>query len=111
MMNGNAGVTEAGTSRINGTGSEADKQLVHQPEEAPLEAFGGYAVRGDGCNPSSSLLHGQCFGKPFSYGYLSCAALNQRPSPSYICQMHDPCILIYVSRLVLFSINYSTAFI
>ena len=31
-----------------GAGPEADQQLVHQPEEAALEAVGGHAVRAHG---------------------------------------------------------------
>lgn len=56
-----AGATEARPCRINGAGSEADKQLVHQSTKTSLEAIGGHAVCRNGCYPSS-LLHGQCVG-------------------------------------------------
>lgn len=55
-----AGIGEGGVGRIDGFGPETDKQLVHQPKETPLEAFGGYAVYGDGwsASPQCSPLHG-----------------------------------------------------
>ncbi|KAK3036976.1 hypothetical protein RJ639_030941 [Escallonia herrerae] len=71
------GIAETGTGRINGSGSEADKQLVHQPKEAALEALRGHAVCGDGCS-TSPLLRRQRLGKSFSHGHLARSPLRIR---------------------------------
>lgn len=73
-----AGGTEASTCRVYRIGSETDKQLVHKSEKTPLEAFGGYAIYGDGCSSSSSssiLLYGQYDVQSFSHGLLILTAL------------------------------------
>lgn len=63
------GIAEAGFGRIDRVGPEADKQLVHKSEEEALEAIGGHAIRGDGCD-SPSLLHGPHLGQSLPHGHL-----------------------------------------
>lgn len=75
LMSRLTGVAETGACRINWFGSKANKQLVHQPKEKTLEAFGRYAVCRHGCLSSSSLLHGECSGQPLPNGYLAVAPL------------------------------------
>lgn len=75
-----AGVPEGGACRIHRSRFETDKQLVHQSEETPLEAFRGYAICYDGCN-SSPLLHGQYYVQSLSNGLHPYAPLIYFPSP------------------------------
>lgn len=91
LMSRLTGVAETGACRINWFGSKANKQLVHQPKEKTLEAFGRYAVCRHGCLSSSSLLHGECFGQPLPNGYVAVAPL--------IFEDHDYPI-IYISEIV-----------
>lgn len=70
-----AGVAETGAGRVDGSGSEANKQLVHKPEEAPLEAFRRNAVCGHGCYSSSLLLGRESAVQPLLYGLRSCLSL------------------------------------
>lgn len=75
LMSRLTGVAETGACRVNWFGSKANKQLVHQPKEKTLEAFGRYAVCRHGCLSSSSLLHGECSGQSLPNGYLAVAPL------------------------------------
>ena len=65
-----AGGSETSSSRSYRPGFETDKQLVHQPEKAPLEAIRGYAIRRDGCSASRPLLHGQYYVQSILHGLL-----------------------------------------
>ena len=90
-----AGVPKTGTCRIDWFRSETDKQLVHQSEETPLETFRGYAVCGDGRNPSP-LLHGQRYGQSVPHG------LHAYASMIYIFQTWKPWAL-YIEQSVVMS--------
>ena len=71
------GITKARPRGIDWTRPEADKQLVHQPAETPLEAIRGHAIRRDGCR-APTLLHGQWNRQPFRTRLRSDTSLNYR---------------------------------
>lgn len=97
-----SGVPEGGTCRINGSGSETDKQLVHQSEETPLEAFRGHAICCDGWY-SSPLLHGQCYVQSLSNGLHKYA-----PSMTFYCHCNniDATLLTYQKIFILMQLCY-----
>lgn len=90
-----AGGSKTGPCRINWAGSEADKQLVHQPAEAPLEALGGHAIRRDGHSASRPLLHGQHHVQSLPHGLLIYTPLIT-PRPSRDANLLQPCNVCHV---------------